>query len=94
MFTYRWRKMEVLGLERRQLDLKAGTLRLDTSKNGEPRTGHRGALDSAQDRERLPAVRDRECPVSRMATDRGTRPSGSRARFRAHRPLAPEKRVV
>jgi integrase len=38
MFTYGWRKAEVLMLERRQLDLKAGTLRLDTSKNGEPRT--------------------------------------------------------
>jgi integrase len=38
MFTYGWRKAEVLTLERRQLDLKAGTLRLDTSKNGEPRT--------------------------------------------------------
>lgn len=39
-YTYGWRKSEILGLERRQLDLKAGTLRLDpgTTKNGEGRT--------------------------------------------------------
>jgi integrase len=43
MHTYGWRKAEVLGLERRQLDLRVGpggrdaTLRLDMSKNGEPR---------------------------------------------------------
>ena len=39
-YTYGWRKSEILSLERRQLDLKAGTLRLDpgTTKNGEGRT--------------------------------------------------------
>jgi len=38
--TFGWRKSEILSLERRQLDLKAGTLRLDagTTKNGEART--------------------------------------------------------
>jgi integrase len=37
--TYGWRKGEVLGLERRHVDLDAGTLRLDpgTTKNGEGR---------------------------------------------------------
>jgi len=40
MHTYGWRKMEVLDLERRQLDLRAGTLVLDpgTTKNDEGRT--------------------------------------------------------
>jgi integrase len=38
MHTFGWRKREVLTLERRQLDLKTGVLRLDQSKNGEPRT--------------------------------------------------------
>jgi integrase len=39
MHTYGWRKREVLGLERRQLDLKIGTLRLEpgTTKNAEGR---------------------------------------------------------
>ncbi len=39
-YTYGWRKSEILSLERRQLDLRAGTLRLDpgTTKNGEGRT--------------------------------------------------------
>jgi integrase len=39
-YTYGWRKSEILSLERRQLDLKVGTLRLDpgTTKNGEGRT--------------------------------------------------------
>ncbi len=39
MHTYGWRKMEVMDLERRQLDLQAGTLRLDpgTTKNKEGR---------------------------------------------------------
>jgi integrase len=38
-YTYGWRKGEVLGLERRHVDLAAGTLRLDpgTTKNGEGR---------------------------------------------------------
>ncbi|MGH7335802.1 MAG: tyrosine-type recombinase/integrase [Candidatus Rokuibacteriota bacterium] len=38
-YVYGWRKGEVLGLERRQVDLKAGTLRLDpgTTKNKEGR---------------------------------------------------------
>ena len=38
-YTYGWRKSEILSLERRQFDLKAGTLRLDpgTTKNGEGR---------------------------------------------------------
>jgi integrase len=42
MHTFGWRKMEVLDLERRQLDLVAGTLRLDPgeTKNGEGRTIH------------------------------------------------------
>jgi len=40
MRTFGWRKMEVLDLERRQLDLRAGTLTLDpgTTKNDEGRT--------------------------------------------------------
>jgi integrase len=33
-----WRKSEALGLEWRHVDLKAGVIRIDTSKNGEPRT--------------------------------------------------------
>jgi integrase len=39
MYTFGWRKSEVLSLERRQLDLAAGTLRLDlgTTKNGDGR---------------------------------------------------------
>jgi integrase len=38
-YTYGWRVQEILGLERRQLDLGAGTLRLDpgTTKNDEGR---------------------------------------------------------
>ena len=38
-YTYGWRKGEVLGLERRHVDLDAGTLRLDpgSTKNGEGR---------------------------------------------------------
>jgi integrase len=38
-YTYGWRVQEILGLERRQLDLDAGTLRLDpgTTKNDEGR---------------------------------------------------------
>jgi integrase len=40
MHTFGWRKMEVLDLERRQLDLRAGTLTLDpgTTKNDDGRT--------------------------------------------------------
>jgi len=39
-YTYGWRKSEILSLERRHLDLKAATLRLDpgSTKNGEGRT--------------------------------------------------------
>jgi len=39
-YTFGWRKSEILSLERRQLDLKTGTLSLDpgTTKNGEART--------------------------------------------------------
>jgi integrase len=55
--TFGWRKAEVLSLERRQLDLKAGTLRLDpgTTKNGEGRTVYltpdlKGALAAQLDR--------------------------------------------
>lgn len=33
-----WRKSEVLGLEWRNVDMKAGILRIEDSKNGEPRT--------------------------------------------------------
>jgi integrase len=40
--TFGWRKSEILSLERRQLDLKAGTLALDpgSTKNGEARTAY------------------------------------------------------
>ena len=41
-FTLGWRRAEVFGLQRRQLDLQAGTLRLDpgTTKNREGRVAH------------------------------------------------------
>lgn len=38
MNTFGWRKAEVLTLELRQVDLRVDTIRLDDSKNGEPRT--------------------------------------------------------
>src|ERR1051325_10638457 len=41
-YTYGWRKAEILSLERRHVDLDAGTLRLDpgTTKNKDPRVVH------------------------------------------------------
>lgn len=39
-----WRKSEALGLEWRNLDLKAGILRIEDSKSGAPRTLHFRAL--------------------------------------------------
>ncbi len=70
-YTFGWRRNEVLTLEQRQLDLSAGTLRLDpgSTKNGDGRlcylAGRRAPLgrheaDGAPDRGRLAALRDVE----------------------------------
>jgi integrase len=44
-----WRKSEALGLEWRHVDLKAGVLRIDTSKNGDPRTIPYGAVPALKE---------------------------------------------
>jgi len=67
-----WRKSEALGLEWRNVDLKAGILRIEDSKNGEPRTMPFRALPDLaaliqRQRERTDAVQAaRDIIVSRV----------------------------
>jgi len=81
MHTYGWRKSEVVTLERRQLDLKAGTIRLEpgTTKNREGRLVYLTPQLLAQLAAQVERIRGLERKLGRIAPALFPRMTGRRA---------------
>ena len=81
MHTYGWRKSEVVTLERRQLDVKAGTLRLEpgTTKNREGRLVYLTPQLAAQLAAQVERIRGLERKLGRIVPALFPRMTGRRA---------------